>query len=186
MTPVTPELNLQAPDVLLHARPIHPTGAVLEQYVTLQDPLTQEEVPLDRLIHHSPSGLSYGYSGSGPSDLALNVLALHLPLCPETPRTKEEVARALGLPDTDEGEAAEAFWGQPQETVDALLAREAEMTEQLPVLLHDGKYVSHEAWALHHDLRDELIAPLDQHQSHVLSAETVRGWIMRHASRAKT
>ena len=32
------------------------------------------------VIHHSPSGLEYGYTGSGPADFALNVLALFLPV----------------------------------------------------------------------------------------------------------
>lgn len=27
-------------------------------------------------VHHSPDGFEYGYGGSGPSDLALNVLLL--------------------------------------------------------------------------------------------------------------
>lgn len=26
------------------------------------------------VVHHSPSGFEYGYSGSGPADLALNIL----------------------------------------------------------------------------------------------------------------
>jgi hypothetical protein len=29
-----------------------------------------------RLVHHSPDGFEWGYLGSGPSDLALNILAL--------------------------------------------------------------------------------------------------------------
>lgn len=31
-----------------------------------------------RLVHHSPTGLEWGYGGSGPADLALNVLGLFL------------------------------------------------------------------------------------------------------------
>jgi len=30
--------------------------------------------------HHSPTGYEWGYLGSGPADLALNILALFLPL----------------------------------------------------------------------------------------------------------
>lgn len=30
--------------------------------------------------HHSPSGMSWGYAGSGPADLALNILALYIPV----------------------------------------------------------------------------------------------------------
>jgi hypothetical protein len=35
-----------------------------------------------RHINHSPTGFECGYLGSGPSDLALNIMALHLPLAP--------------------------------------------------------------------------------------------------------
>jgi hypothetical protein len=30
--------------------------------------------------HHSPTGMEYGYSGSGPADFALNIMAIFLPL----------------------------------------------------------------------------------------------------------
>ncbi len=31
--------------------------------------------PLCHVVHHSPSGLSWGYGGSGPADTALSILA---------------------------------------------------------------------------------------------------------------
>ena len=31
--------------------------------------------PLPHLVYHSPSGLSWGYHGSGPADTALSILA---------------------------------------------------------------------------------------------------------------
>ena len=31
-----------------------------------------------RVMHHSPSGIEWGYAGSGPADLALNILDLYL------------------------------------------------------------------------------------------------------------
>ncbi len=31
--------------------------------------------PLRHVVHHSPSGLSWGYGGSGPADTALSILA---------------------------------------------------------------------------------------------------------------
>lgn len=34
------------------------------------------------LVDHSPSGFEWGYGGSGPADLALNVMALFYPLAP--------------------------------------------------------------------------------------------------------
>jgi len=34
-------------------------------------------VPLpQRIVYHSPTGFEFGYGGSGPADLALNILAL--------------------------------------------------------------------------------------------------------------
>lgn len=33
-----------------------------------------------RLVHHSPDGYEWGYGGSGPADLALNILAKCLPV----------------------------------------------------------------------------------------------------------
>lgn len=38
--------------------------------------------------HHSPTGMEYGYLGSGPADFALNVLALFLPIDGEEERTE--------------------------------------------------------------------------------------------------
>jgi len=34
-----------------------------------------KELPLPHLVKHSPDGFEYGYSGSGPSDLARSILA---------------------------------------------------------------------------------------------------------------
>jgi hypothetical protein len=31
-----------------------------------------------RIVHHSPTGLAWGYGGSGPADLALNALAAYI------------------------------------------------------------------------------------------------------------
>ena len=33
-----------------------------------------------KLVYHSPTGFEWGYGGSGPADLALNILASFLPL----------------------------------------------------------------------------------------------------------
>ena len=32
-----------------------------------------------RIVYHSPTGFEWGYCGSGPADLALNILAIFLP-----------------------------------------------------------------------------------------------------------
>lgn len=158
------------PDVLLHAQkpPGAPTG-VVEQYVTLRHPETQEEVPFERLIYHSPTGLSYGYAGSGPSDLALNILALHFPLEAGAPRTEEELRASLGISDNDwensklTPEQAEELWDKKQ---------------QLPVAVTNG-FVHQRVWELYQDFKREIIAPLNQNASHVISAQMVREWIER-------
>jgi hypothetical protein len=31
--------------------------------------------PLEQVVYHSPTGMEWGYGGSGPSDLALSILA---------------------------------------------------------------------------------------------------------------
>ena len=39
-------------------------------------------VPLpQRIVYHSPTGFEFGYGGSGPADLALNILALFISRC---------------------------------------------------------------------------------------------------------
>lgn len=37
-------------------------------------------LPGPRVVHHSPDGYEWGYGGSGPADLALNILAHCLPV----------------------------------------------------------------------------------------------------------
>jgi len=45
----------------------------------------QASIP-QRHIHHSQTGYEFGYLGSGPADLALNILALYLPLSHQSDR----------------------------------------------------------------------------------------------------
>lgn len=42
-----------------------------------------------RVVHHSPSGFEWGYEGSGPSELALNILDLYLPPNWQNPHSKQ-------------------------------------------------------------------------------------------------
>ncbi len=45
-------------------------------YVMVRDAQAQRgPVPLQHVIRHSPTGLEWGYGGSGPADLALSILA---------------------------------------------------------------------------------------------------------------
>lgn len=58
---------------------IHITRRDGEVYVNVQT----------RFVHHSPTGFGYGYGGSGPSDLALNILGAFL-LPPEAFRLHQD------------------------------------------------------------------------------------------------
>lgn len=162
----------KAPDVLLHAHHTSPlpTG-VFEQSVTLQDPDTRQELPFERLIYHAPGGLAYGYGGSGPSDLALNILALHLPLEEGEPQTEEELRALLGI-----GEAA-AFW-EDEERSTALFSEFERRKKALPVKVSNG-FVRKEVWEHYQDFKWEVIAPLDQGQSHVISSAAVQAWLRK-------
>lgn len=44
-----------------------------------------------RVIYHSPSGISWGYAGSGPADCALTILAHHFDEQP----TRDDLRRGL-------------------------------------------------------------------------------------------
>jgi len=62
--------------------------------------------------HHSPGGFEIGYGGSGPADLALNVLAAALPL-----RAGQEGVRLW-----DGTRVSNAAWDLHQAFADAFLA----------------------------------------------------------------
>ena len=44
--------------------------------ITVQDTLGVR--PLKHIVRHSPTGMEWGYGGSGPSDTALSILADYL------------------------------------------------------------------------------------------------------------
>ena len=57
-----------------------------------------------RHVHYAPTGIDWGFGGSGPADLALNVLACFLPLSPE--------ATGVALRDGSSVSAAAWVWHQ--------------------------------------------------------------------------
>jgi len=80
-------LDLSAPDVLLTPpRPDADPALHMATRMFLQDPVTMEPRTLKLRRHVSPTGINYGYAGTGPGDLAINVLALHL----HAPRKDED------------------------------------------------------------------------------------------------
>jgi len=54
-------------------------GELQAPSVTVIRAATQDEPLQHRLVYHSPDGFEWGYGGSGPSELALNILALFVP-----------------------------------------------------------------------------------------------------------
>ena len=58
-----------------------------------------------RHVHYAPTGFDWGFGGSGPADLALNVLALFLPLA----------ADVTGVALRDGSSVSEATWALHQE-----------------------------------------------------------------------
>jgi hypothetical protein len=65
-----------------------------------------------RHVHYAPTGIDWGFGGSGAADLALNVLARFLPLAPD----------ATGVVLRDGSSVSEAAWVWHQECKYALIA----------------------------------------------------------------
>jgi hypothetical protein len=63
------------------------------------DGTARSSIP-QRHVHYAPKGFDWGFGGSGPADLALNVLARFLPLAPE----------ATGVALRDGSSVSEAAW----------------------------------------------------------------------------
>ena len=97
--------------------------------------------------HHSPTGMEWGYGGSGPADFALNILALFLPL--------QRV---------------------PEPADDAPLEAWVAYVESLPASLWDGSEVSPQAWDLHQSFKWAFVATLPE-AGGVITGAAVRAWI---------
>jgi hypothetical protein len=67
------------------------------------DGTARSSIP-QRHVHYAPKGFDWGFGGSGPADLALNVLALFLPLAPDT----------TGVALRDGSSVSEAAWALHQ------------------------------------------------------------------------
>ncbi len=92
------------------------------------------------------TGFDWGFGGSGPADLALNVLALFLPLTPE----------ATGVALRDGSSVSEAAWALHQEFKYDLIAT-------LPRAGGDICATTIRAWITTHPIvgADPLFSPLD-------------------------
>src|SRR5215211_670087 len=99
-----------------------------------------------RHVHYAPAGFDWGFGGSGPADLALNVLARFLPLAPE----------ATGVVLRDGSSVSEAAWALHQ----------AFKYDLLVTLSRSGGHLTPEtirAWITMHPIveADPLFSPLE-------------------------
>ncbi len=110
------------------------------------DGTARSSIP-QRHVHYAPTGFDWGFGGSGPADLALNVLALFLPLAPD----------ATGVALRDGSSVSEAAWVLHQEFKYDLIA----------TLPRAGGYITARmirVWiATHPVIRTDLVfSPLDR------------------------
>jgi hypothetical protein len=107
--------------------------------------------------HHSPNGFEIGYRGSGPTELALNILNQLLPV-PRRPRLPEVTDQW-----TPDDWKAFDHW------------------QQSIVNLPNGGSVSRNAWELRCSFRDQFLShvQLEPGQSRVLDIDQIAHWIER-------
>jgi hypothetical protein len=101
--------------------------------------------------HHSPTGFEIGYGGSGPADLALNILAAAIGPAPD-PGPE---------PDEDSSPDAWEVWAE----------RDAQR-----VKLYDGSYAHADAWDLHEPFKWELIATLPR-EGGTIPGVVIEAWL---------
>ena len=103
-------------------------------------------------VHHSPTGFEIGYGGSGPADLALNILALAIGPPPDPGPEPSE--------DSDDGDTREAW---------------AAINDRR-VKLYDDSYVHADAWDLHQAFKWDLIATMPRAGGTIAGA-LIEAWI---------
>lgn len=124
----------------------------------------------------SPSGVSWGYSGSGPHRLAALVLSLHFPL--PSIKTEEEVWESLGY---SQGEDGEDFNRLSADERNRVRAEVEQHLMKLPVRTSSGEYLAWPAFALLAQFKLEKISSLAANQPAVITAQEVREWLAERA-----
>jgi len=109
------------------------------------DGTARSSIP-QRHVHYAPTGFDWGFGGSGPTDLALNVLALFLPLAPD----------ASGVAVRDGSSVSEAAW----------VLHQAFKYDLIATLPRAGGHISAEtirAWITAHPIvaANTLLSPLE-------------------------
>jgi hypothetical protein len=105
-----------------------------------------------RHIHHSPTGFELGSGGSGPADLALNILAC-----------------AIGPP-PDPGP-------EPEEETDPEAWERWAEAECQSITLWDGSRVHIDAWDLHEAFKRELVATLPR-EGGTIPGVVIEAWLV--------
>jgi hypothetical protein len=105
-----------------------------------------------RHVHHSPTGMEWGYEGSGPADYALNILATFLP--PAQP-----------VPEQPDDDATAADWEAYEAAVDAA-----------GVELWDGSRVNATAWELHQPFKRDVVGRVPA-AGGTIPGEAIRAWL---------
>jgi len=109
------------------------------------DGTARSSIP-QRHVHYAPTGFDWGFGGSGPADLALNVLALFLPFAVET----------TGVTLRDGSSVSEAAW----------VLHQAFKYDLIATLPRAGGHISAETiqgWITRHPVTeaDPLFSPLE-------------------------
>lgn len=117
---------------------------------------------VQHVVLHSPTGLSAGFAGSGPADLALSVMHALLP------------------PPSEDDERAQ--FDLPEDQLDEAMMDPQRWSETVGV---DKVRVSKLAMLLHQDFKADIIAKLDADSDFVPIA-TIRQWIASARRRLRT
>ena len=133
----------------------------------------------------SPSGVAWGYLGSGPHRLATFILSQHFPLDPQAPRTEQDIWHSLGYPQDNDAQAEAAnaqIESLPQHAQDELYRKFDAAYEALPGKVSSGEFLSRRVLALAQKFKEEMIAPLDIDKPHIITAQAVREWLTRQGT----
>lgn len=135
-----------------------PFDPIAGDVVCRRDPdgLKRFNVPR-RHVHHSPTGMEWGYEGSGPADYALNILTAFLP--PAGP-----------VPEQPADDASAAAW----DAYDAAI-------EAAGVELRDGSRVNATAWELHQPFKRDVVGQLPT-EGGTIPGEAIRAWLRNYGA----
>lgn len=172
----TPGLSLLSRDEQRALGVLQPAGTVVipDVQVTLDN--QGNSVPqiggrrVTHVPYHSPTGMSHGYSGSGPSDLALAILNWLLP-----PVIAHDHAADLDDLEVLSLQADPAL----QPVLETYLAQQRAQLPQQPATARPEIIASRFALKWHQQFKFDFLAGTPQHQAFMLSGQLLTPWINR-------